>query len=151
MPKKPQPPKGKPNVTSAALEIYVYMDRNLGLCQRQGKHGAREPAAAGRRTSGRSGCLRAARSSLGGGGRRRHPTALQLSTAPLLSPSDCRRAADTLGVAKNRSCADLLGIQMLPLLGMEKKKKKKRGKQKGKQSQANKSWVTLFAGSQTQT
>lgn len=56
-----------------------------------------------------------------------------------------------LGAAKNRSCADLLGIQMLPLLGMEKKKKMRGGKKKGKQSQANKSWVTLFAGSQTQT
>lgn len=55
-----------------------------------------------------------------------------------------------LGVAKNRSCADLLGIQMLPLLGMEKKKMRGE-KKKGKQSQANKSWVTLFAGSQTQT
>lgn len=38
-----------------------------------------------------------------------------------------------LGAAKNRSCADLLGIQMLPLLGMEKKKmrgEKKKGKTK---------------------
>lgn len=44
-----------------------------------------------------------------------------------------------LGAAKNRSCADLLGIQMLPLLGMEKKKNeggKKKRENKAKQTKA---------------
>lgn len=105
----------------------------------------RESAAAGRRC-GCSHCLRATSSILGGHGQWRHPRSLQFSTVPLLASSDSRRAAHTPGVAGKLSCTSLGRVQMLFL----PVKENKRGKQKGRQNQENKSWVTLFAVSQTE-
>lgn len=117
------------------------MDRSLCLCQKGKAEEHKHTAAAGRSSSACSHRLPAPTLVYVD-----NKTTLNHSVVPLLASSDCRRAAEMPGVAKNLLCTNFLGIQMPPLSGM---KKNKRGKQKGKQGQVNKSRVTLLAVSQT--